>query len=144
MQHLDGVDFKTACMTLVGEPPPKANGWDCTSEPKKLLAAEFRYENEGGAVLFVVERLEYQDADGSFVVTERGKRKKTFRQKRPVTCFVPIAIVSTAEVRRDQPQARQLCREGDRRGDHGDPLDHDHGDRDGDLIVPEVGRRRRN
>ena len=83
VQHLDGVDFKTACMTLVGEPPPKANGWDCTSEPKKLLAAEFRYENEGGAVLFVVERLEYQNADGSFVVTERGKRKKTFRQKRP-------------------------------------------------------------
>ena len=47
------------------------------------MAAEFHYQDEAGAALFVVERVEYQNADGSFVVTERGKRKKTFRQKRP-------------------------------------------------------------
>ena len=47
------------------------------------MAAEFHYQDEAGAALFVVERVEYQNADGSFVVTKEGKRKKTFRQKRP-------------------------------------------------------------
>ena len=31
----------------------------------------------------MVERVEYQNADGTFVLTEDGKRKKTFRQRRP-------------------------------------------------------------
>ena len=31
----------------------------------------------------MVERVEYQNAGGSSVMTEDGKRKKTFRQKRP-------------------------------------------------------------
>jgi hypothetical protein len=47
------------------------------------VAAEFRYENEGGAVLFVVERVEFQNADGTYVLTKEGKRRKTFLQRRP-------------------------------------------------------------
>ena len=50
--------------------------------PKKIVAAKFEYCDESGAVAFVVERVEYQNRDGSFVIKD-GKRKKTFRQKRP-------------------------------------------------------------
>jgi Protein of unknown function (DUF3631)/CHC2 zinc finger len=83
VQHLDGVDFKTACATLTGEPQPKANGRDHAGEPRKVVAAEFPYEDENGAVLFAVERIEFQNADGSYVLTKEGKRKKAFRHKRP-------------------------------------------------------------
>ena len=51
--------------------------------PKKVVAAAFEYHNEDGTLAFVVERVEYQNADGTFVITKDGKRKKTFRQKRP-------------------------------------------------------------
>ena len=83
VEHLDGIDFIAACTVLTGEPPPKANGCDRAGEPRKIVTAEFHYGDESGAVLFAVERIEYQNADGSFVVTKEGKRKKTFRQKRP-------------------------------------------------------------
>ena len=33
--------------------------------------------------MFVVERIEYRKVDGTFVHTKEGKRKKSFRQKRP-------------------------------------------------------------
>jgi DNA primase len=58
VEHLDGVDFIAACTALTGEPPPKGNGWDRSGEPRKIVAAEFRYTDESGAVAFVAERLE--------------------------------------------------------------------------------------
>ena len=67
--------------TLTGEPPPKPNGKD-TGQLKKIVAAEYKYRGADGALAFVVERVEYQNADGSFVMKD-GKHKKTFRQKRP-------------------------------------------------------------
>ena len=79
--HLDGADFKTACATLTGEPPP--NGRDAfTPEPKEILTAKCIYRDEAGTPLFAVGRYGYQNQDGSFVV-KSGKRKKTFKQKRP-------------------------------------------------------------
>ena len=65
VEHLDGIDFIAACTALTGEPPPKTNGGDRSGEPRKIAAAEFRYEDESGAVLFVVERVEFQNADGT-------------------------------------------------------------------------------
>jgi hypothetical protein len=83
VEHLDSVDFIGACTTLAGEPPPKPNGKDRTgTKPKKVVVAEYPYRDESGAVAFVVERIEYQSPDGSFVIKD-GKRKKTFSQKRP-------------------------------------------------------------
>jgi hypothetical protein len=83
VMHLDGREFVGACETLTGEPPPKGNGKDPTAEPKKIVANEFTYPNEDGSTAFVVERIEFQNPDGTFVLTKKGKRKKTFRQKRP-------------------------------------------------------------
>jgi Protein of unknown function (DUF3631)/CHC2 zinc finger len=71
-----------ACAKLTGEPPPKDNGKDRDGE-RTTVVAEFKYENADGTVAFVVERVEYQNADGTFIVNKDGKRKKTFRQKRP-------------------------------------------------------------
>jgi hypothetical protein len=83
VRFLDGCDFIDAGTTLTGEPPPKGNGKDRSApEPKKIIAAAFTYENEDGSVAFVVERVEFQNADG-YIETREGKRKKTFRQRRP-------------------------------------------------------------
>jgi putative DNA primase/helicase len=81
VQHLDDVDFKTACATLTGEQPPKANGKDRAGK-RKIVVEEYPYRNEVGEVAFVVERREFLNPDGTFVVKD-GKHKKTFRQKRP-------------------------------------------------------------
>ena len=51
--------------------------------PKKIVTATFEYHDQSGDLVYVVERVEYQNADGTFVLTEDGKRKKTFRQRRP-------------------------------------------------------------
>jgi hypothetical protein len=85
VQLLDDCDFKAACTTLAGNPPTaNSNGKDRdTSAARRIVAAEFSYHDESGKLAFVVERIEYQKADGSFVTTKDGKRKKTFRQKRP-------------------------------------------------------------
>ena len=84
VEHLDGCDFLSACAILTGEPPPKGNGKDTVAEPRKIVTAEYGYEDEAGALVFVVERIEYQNPDGTYVATKCGsKRKKTFRQKRP-------------------------------------------------------------
>jgi Protein of unknown function (DUF3987)/CHC2 zinc finger len=90
VKHIDGVDFKLAVETLTGEKPPlgsskaspKNNDGD-DHEPHEVVAAEHIYEDEKGDCLFAVERIEYQNADGTFVLTKDGKRKKSFRQKRP-------------------------------------------------------------
>jgi phage/plasmid primase-like uncharacterized protein len=41
VEHLDSVDFVTACTTLTGEPPPKSNGRDRMAAPKKIVRAAF-------------------------------------------------------------------------------------------------------
>lgn len=81
VEFLDGCDFKAACTTLAGQPPPqaKSNGKD---RDARIVIAEFPYHDESGALTFAVERIEYQKADGSYV-TKQGKRKKSFSQKRP-------------------------------------------------------------
>ena len=79
VQFLDDVDFKRACETLTGEPAPDQKR---IAGIKKIVAAEYPYPTADGAIAFVVERVEHQKADGSFVLAN-GKRKKTFRQKRP-------------------------------------------------------------
>jgi hypothetical protein len=83
VRHLDGVGFIGACAKLTGKPPPKANGKDRDGDARTIVTAEFPYNNEDCSVALVVERVEYQNADGTFVVNKDGKRKKTFRQKRP-------------------------------------------------------------
>jgi hypothetical protein len=89
VRHLDGSDFKEAVATLAGEPrqaaapscPPKA----APSAPahKKIVVARFDYRDENGGLLFQVERVEYYNPDGSFVLGKHGKRKKDFPQRRP-------------------------------------------------------------
>jgi hypothetical protein len=83
-QFLDDCDFRSACTTLTGEPQPKPNGKGNGKDRdgRKVVAGAFPYHDANGAVAFVVERVEYQNADGSFVLKD-GKRKKTFQQKRP-------------------------------------------------------------
>jgi Protein of unknown function (DUF3631) len=83
VQFLDDSDLAHACETLTGERPPKPNGKNAAAgQPKKVVAAEYPYHDADGKLAFVVERIEYVKADGSFVMKD-GKRKKTFRQKRP-------------------------------------------------------------
>jgi putative DNA primase/helicase len=81
VRHLDDADFIAACTTLVGESPPKSNGKD-TDKAQTVVVAEFPYHDENGDVVFVVERVEYQNPGGTFVIKD-GKRKKSFRQRRP-------------------------------------------------------------
>jgi hypothetical protein len=82
VQHLDDCGFVGACAKLTGEPPPKLNGKGRGSGTREVVVAEFNYENADGAVAFAVERVEFLTAVGTFV-TKDGKRKKSFRQRRP-------------------------------------------------------------
>ena len=79
VEHLDDCDFLAACTTLVGE-PIKPNGKN--QSPKKVVTAVFNYCDDSGELLYAIERVEYQNADSTFVLTD-GKHKKTFRQRRP-------------------------------------------------------------
>jgi putative DNA primase/helicase len=79
VEFLDGVDFNRACELLTGEPAPSQKR---VAGTKKIVAAEYPYPAADGAIAFVVERIEYQKADGSFVMKD-GKKRKEFRQKRP-------------------------------------------------------------
>jgi hypothetical protein len=86
IKFLDRCEFVQACETVTGEPAPKSkpNGKDQTVvKPKKKVVERFDYLDEGGTLLFQVERVESQNQDGSFVLTAEGKRKKTFWQRRP-------------------------------------------------------------
>jgi hypothetical protein len=80
VEHLDGVDFKTACETLAG-PQPKANGKYHPGQTE-IVVAEFQYHDQDGNTVLVVERHEFQKTGGDFVLKD-GKRDKTFKQKRP-------------------------------------------------------------
>ena len=84
VEHLDGVDFIHAVETLTGEPPPKANGKRHRHALRQVVTATFEYQDESGAVVYVIERVEYQAAsNGSSILTKSGKPKKSFRQRRP-------------------------------------------------------------
>ena len=78
VQFLDHSDFAHAVEALTGEPPPKR----VAKLTKGVVAAKYQYYTSDGALAFIVERVEHQNADGSFVIKD-DKRKKTFRQKRP-------------------------------------------------------------
>jgi hypothetical protein len=85
--HRTGCDHSGAmswlrAQGLLDESPSQANGKDRTGDPKKIVAAEYIYENLNGTVVSAVERVEYQDANGA-VLAKDGKAKKSFRQKRP-------------------------------------------------------------
>jgi hypothetical protein len=86
VRFLDGVDFVHAVETLTGEPPPKANGNvranGARDSARPVVAEMYAYHDADGEIALVVERVEYRRPDGSFVMKD-GKRKKTFRQKRP-------------------------------------------------------------
>jgi hypothetical protein len=84
VEHIDGIDFVAACTALTGEPPPKANGKNHRFALKQVVTATFEYQDENGAVVYIIERVEYQAAsNGSSILTESGKPKKSFRQRRP-------------------------------------------------------------
>jgi hypothetical protein len=84
VMFLDSCDFIRAGITLVGEPPAKANGKVHAAGPREVCTARFDgYRDESGVQLFQVGRLQYQNPDGSFVLKDDGKPKKSFRQKRP-------------------------------------------------------------
>jgi hypothetical protein len=76
-RFLNGGDFNAACETLTGEPPPKKR-----STARKVFVEQYDYDDAAGVLLYVVERFEFQNPDGTFVLKD-GKRKKTFKQKRP-------------------------------------------------------------
>ena len=82
VEHLDGVDFTTACNTLTGQPPPKANGKNGKDTSKKVVTKSFEYLDADGNVAFVVDRIQFQKPDGSFVLRD-GKADKAFRQRQP-------------------------------------------------------------
>ena len=83
VEHLDGVDFNTACTTLTGQPPPKASGKaNGKDTSKKVVVATFEYLDQNGNAAFAVDRIEFQKPDGSYVL-KNGKRDKVFRQCRP-------------------------------------------------------------
>jgi hypothetical protein len=58
VEHLDGVDFIAAGTTLTGEPPPRSNGKDHRHALKQVVTATFEYQDENGAVVYVIERVE--------------------------------------------------------------------------------------
>jgi phage/plasmid primase-like uncharacterized protein len=83
VQWLDDCDFLAACETLTGKrPPPRKGNGLAGAAAHKIVVAEFPYQDESGNLLFAVERLEYLRTDGGYILKD-GKRKKTFRQKRP-------------------------------------------------------------
>jgi len=82
VRFLDRVDFLAAVERLAGEPKP--NGKTAPSSGlRKVVAWRFDYTDEIGALLYQVERVEFQNPDGSFVLNADRKRKKAFRQRRP-------------------------------------------------------------
>jgi hypothetical protein len=85
VEHLDGVDFNTACAQLTGQPPPKANGkgnGKHADNNKKVVVDTFEYQNQDGSVAFAVDRVQFQKPDSSFALKD-GKPDKVFRQRRP-------------------------------------------------------------
>jgi hypothetical protein len=93
VEHLDRVSFTAACETLAGVSPAsvsrpiKANGHANTPTTAATVAQEnvvatFPYPDEAGNMEFAVERIEFWNRDDTPVLKD-GKKKKTFKQKRP-------------------------------------------------------------
>jgi hypothetical protein len=83
VKHLDGVDFIAACTTLNnGTPPPKTKGKNHNKATKTVVVKDWTYQTEDGTTAFVVERVQFRNGDGSFVLKD-GKPDKKFWQKRP-------------------------------------------------------------
>jgi hypothetical protein len=83
VEHLDGVDFNTACTQLTGQAPPKANGKaNGKDASKKVVVVSFEYQNADGSVAFAVDRVQFLKPDDTYVLKD-GKPDKTFRQRRP-------------------------------------------------------------
>jgi len=83
VQHLDGGTFDQNIATLAGPPTnSKSNGKHHSAEARPIVVAEYLYHDENGVVLFGVDRIHYQNADGTFVMKD-GKYQKSFIQKRP-------------------------------------------------------------
>jgi hypothetical protein len=101
IRHLDDVDTVTACTTLVGEPPRKANGKD-RDDLKKVVVAEFTYETENGDTAFVVERIQFQNDDGSFDLKDGKPDKAHFGRNGPTQVGQELGC-STSTVRRLYP-----------------------------------------
>lgn len=119
VQFLDGVDFPTAVCTVTGE-KPKANGKDRSdAAARKVLVSEHPYLDGSRNVAFVVERIEFQKPDGTFVLKADGKRKKAFPQRRPNperpgewinnVEGVPPLLYRWPEVREAIAQGRPVC-----------------------------------
>jgi phage/plasmid primase-like uncharacterized protein len=84
VEHLDGVDFIGACAILTGELPPKPNGTAGSAE-HKIVAAEYPYENEDGATVFAVERVEFIKSTGGHVLGRQTQEDVPAEAARPGT-----------------------------------------------------------
>lgn len=82
---IDGTDLVAACTTLNGEPPPrpKLNGKTHKMAAKKVVAESYPYIDLSGALRLEVLRIHHRNVDGTFVIKEDGRRKKSFSQRQP-------------------------------------------------------------
>ena len=84
VRHLDGVGFEDAIETLFGRPAAKRlDAKPAQPSAKRIVVARFDYHDAHGAVVYQVERVEYQNPDGSYITGKNGKAKKGFPQRRP-------------------------------------------------------------
>ena len=54
VEHLDGVDFTTACATLTNDPPPKAKPSNTIIDAKPRFVCAYDYLDEAGNLLYQV------------------------------------------------------------------------------------------
>jgi RecA-family ATPase len=76
---LDGCDFMGAVATLTGEPNGHARP---AQTAKRIVVERFDYHDAQGAVVYQVERVEFRNPDGSYVLKD-GKHEKKFLLRRP-------------------------------------------------------------
>jgi AAA domain/Zinc-binding domain of primase-helicase len=87
VQWLDGSDFAAAVNTLTnGTAKSWPNGQnkhaDTRAQCKKVVVARFDFQDENGALLYQVERVEFQQPDGSPLLKD-GKKDKEYPYRRP-------------------------------------------------------------
>src|SRR5215470_1849618 len=91
IMHVEGHKFEDAVEKLTSEPPPKkdrpngkANGHD-KAKPggTKTPDETYAYTDENGTTVLEVVRFVFTMPDGSLELTDRGKPRKTFSQRRP-------------------------------------------------------------
>ena len=78
---LDGIDFDHAAMKLTGKPRP--NGKQYYAKSKQVTVATYPYCDETGAVVYEIDRIEFQTARNKWELTKDGKRRKVFYPRRP-------------------------------------------------------------